>query len=94
MALARRDEKSKSRAFFDWHFGSLGSALLGDLPLKNVKRLIVVPHGALNFVPFAALRLNESYLVERFPVSIELRFAITRANATANRAIVASHGQA
>ena len=68
--VARRDERAGGRAFFDWYFGRLGEALLGDLDLEGVEYLVVVPHGELHRVPFPALRLGGRYLVERCAVSL------------------------
>ncbi|HKZ55605.1 MAG TPA: CHAT domain-containing protein [Anaerolineales bacterium] len=41
---------------------------LGDL-LEPYRRLIFVPHGALHYLPFHALRDGDAYLLERFEVS-------------------------
>lgn len=68
--VARRDERAGGRAFFDWHFGKLGEALLREVPLEGVERLVVVPHGELHRVPFPALRLGGRYLVERCAVAL------------------------
>ena len=70
IAVTRRGERAGNRAFFDWHFSHLGRALLGDLPLEGVRRLVLVPHGELHRVPFPALRLGGRYLVERCAVSL------------------------
>lgn len=48
----------------------LGEALLAPLDLKVGQRLIVVPHGALHYLPFQALRLQGQYLIERNPVAV------------------------
>ncbi len=87
LALARRDERSPGAAFFEWHFGLLGSALLGDLPLDGVKRLVVVPHGPLHFVPFAALRLGGRYLIERFPLVLAPSTTVALALAPRGRTV-------
>jgi CHAT domain-containing protein len=45
---------------------SLSALLLSDLE-SSVRRLIIVPHGALTYVPFAALQLpDKRYLIERY----------------------------
>lgn len=67
--LARRDERRGARAFADWHFGALGDALLAPLPLDGASRLVVVPHGALHLVPFAALRIGGRPAIERLEVA-------------------------
>ena len=48
----------------------MGEGLLGPLGLKNGQRLIFVPHGALHYLPFQALRLNGKYLIEDHPVAV------------------------
>jgi CHAT domain-containing protein/tetratricopeptide (TPR) repeat protein len=67
--------------YVDAHFGQLKRAAdehLSDLyrlvfaPLEGSisgDRLIVVPHGALHYVPFHALRRDGEYLVDRFEIS-------------------------
>jgi tetratricopeptide (TPR) repeat protein len=47
----------------------LGLAELLDLP-RRVRSLTILPDDALHGFPFAALRLNDRYLVERFAISI------------------------
>ncbi len=66
--LARREERRGGSAFADWHFGMLGEALLGALPLDGVTRLVVVPDQELHLVPFAALRLRGRPLAESVAV--------------------------
>lgn len=46
----------------------LMSTVCGALP-DFIKRLILVPHGVLHRVPFAALHDGESYLIERYSMS-------------------------
>ena len=50
--------------------GSLYEALIAPAvrsgALRGVRRLIIVPHGALAYLPFAALRDERGYLVERY----------------------------
>jgi CHAT domain-containing protein/tetratricopeptide (TPR) repeat protein len=52
---------------------ALGQALvapaLADLP-GSVTRLVVVPDGALHRIPFAALRVNDRYLVQRYAIAL------------------------
>ncbi len=67
--------------YVDAHFGQLKRAAdehLSELyrlvfaPLEESitgDRLIVVPHGALHYVPFHALRRDGQYLVDRFAIS-------------------------
>ena len=48
----------------------IGRLLLAPLQIPAGKRLIIVPHGPLHYLPFQALRLDGKYLIERNPVSI------------------------
>lgn len=48
----------------------IGQLLLAPLQVPAGKRLIIVPHGPLHYLPFQALRLDGKYLVERNPMSI------------------------
>jgi CHAT domain-containing protein len=47
----------------------LGAQMIGPLGLAGSERLIVVPHGPLHYLPFQALRLNGSYLIERHRIA-------------------------
>ncbi|HLZ68730.1 MAG TPA: CHAT domain-containing protein [Dehalococcoidia bacterium] len=48
----------------------LHALLLGGLDeLVDLERLVVVPHGLLHYLPFAALHDGERFLVERFTLS-------------------------
>lgn len=48
----------------------IGSLLLAPLQIPAGKRMIIVPHGPLHYLPFQALRLEGQYLIERNPISI------------------------
>ena len=48
----------------------IGQLLLAPLEIPAGKRLIIVPHGPLHYLPFQALRLDGQYLIERNPVAI------------------------
>src|SRR5690606_5539296 len=48
----------------------IGQLLLAPLHLPAGRRLIIVPHGPLHYLPFQALRLDGQYLIERNPISI------------------------
>lgn len=48
----------------------IGQLLLAPLDLPAGKRLVIVPHGPLHYLPFQALRLEGKYLIERNPISI------------------------
>ena len=48
----------------------IGQLLLVPLQVPAGKRLVIVPHGPLHYLPFQALRLDGQYLIERNPMSI------------------------
>lgn len=48
----------------------IGSLLLAPLGIEAGKRIVIVPHGPLHYLPFQALRLDAQYLIERNPISI------------------------
>jgi CHAT domain-containing protein len=48
----------------------IGQLLLAPLDIPAGKRIIIVPHGPLHYLPFQALRLDGQYLIERNPISI------------------------
>ena len=48
----------------------IGALLLAPLDIPAGKRLVIVPHGPLHYLPFQALRLDGQYLIERNPISI------------------------
>jgi len=48
----------------------IGQLLLAPLGIDAGKRLIIVPHGPLHYLPFQALRLDGQYLIQRNPISI------------------------
>ena len=48
----------------------IGQLLLAPLGVEAGKRVIIVPHGPLHYLPFQALRLDGEYLIERNPISI------------------------
>jgi CHAT domain-containing protein len=48
----------------------IGKLLLAPLGIEAGKRIIIVPHGPLHYLPFQALRLDGKYLIERNPISI------------------------
>ena len=58
------------KALIDRHADAIGKLLLAPLGVPAGKRVIIVPHGALHFLPFQALRLDGQYLIERNPVAI------------------------
>ncbi|MEO8247790.1 MAG: CHAT domain-containing tetratricopeptide repeat protein [Burkholderiales bacterium] len=49
---------------------ALGATLIAPLNLAAGQRLVIVPHGPLHYLPFQALRVNGSYLIEQHPVSV------------------------
>ena len=48
----------------------IGALLLKPLGIPAGKRIIIVPHGPLHYLPFQALRLDGQYLIQRNPISI------------------------
>jgi|APLak6261696673_1056229.scaffolds.fasta_scaffold00093_3 CHAT domain-containing protein len=48
----------------------IGQLLLAPLGVPAGKRIIIVPHGPLHYLPFQALRLDGKYLIQRNPMSI------------------------
>ncbi|GAA4342186.1 hypothetical protein GCM10023144_43930 [Pigmentiphaga soli] len=54
----------------------LGKVLAAPLGLAAGQRLIVVPHGALHYLPFQALRLDGRYLIEDHPISVSPSISI------------------
>ena len=48
----------------------IGQLLLAPLGVEAGKRIVIVPHGPLHYLPFQALRLDGQYLIERNPVAI------------------------
>lgn len=48
----------------------IGQLLLAPLAVPAGKRIILIPHGPLHYLPFQALRLDGQYLIERNPMSI------------------------
>ncbi|HXG67450.1 MAG TPA: CHAT domain-containing protein [Blastocatellia bacterium] len=76
--------------YVDAYFGQLKRAVDGYLarlhqavfaPVERLlagDRLIVIPHGALHYVPFHALRAAQDYLIDRFEVSYAPSAAVLR----------------
>ncbi len=48
---------------------TLYTMLLQPLGLRSQENLAIVPHGALHYVPFQALRTDNHYLIEEAPIS-------------------------
>ncbi|MFT4177997.1 MAG: CHAT domain-containing protein [Thermomonas sp.] len=48
----------------------IGQLLLAPLDVPAGKRIVLVPHGPLHYLPFQALRVDGQYLIERNPLSI------------------------
>jgi CHAT domain-containing protein len=48
----------------------IGQLLLAPLGIPAGKRIVIIPHGPLHYLPFQALRLDGRYLIERNPISI------------------------
>lgn len=50
-------------------YDRLMAPLIGDLP-DSIERLVLVPHGGLHRLPFAALHDGERYLIEKYAISV------------------------
>lgn len=48
----------------------IGALLIAPLALDRGRRLIIIPHGALHYLPFQALRVDGQYLIQRNPIAI------------------------
>jgi len=59
--------EADSRVHLQQLYQTLVAPLSGQL--AAYRRLIVVPHGALHYLPFATLHDGQEYLVERFQIS-------------------------
>jgi len=76
------------------YLGALHRLLLRPVePLLGERRLVVVPHRALHYVPFHALDDGEAYVVERREVSYApsagvLRYCLSKPAAGASRALL------
>jgi CHAT domain-containing protein len=62
-AIIKRDKNSAALG------RELHTLLIAPLGLAATERLIVVPHGALHYLPFQALQDNRGYLIEHHAVS-------------------------
>jgi CHAT domain-containing protein len=49
----------------------LDALLIAPLGLRPNERLIIVPHGALHYLPFQALHSAGGFLIERHPIALE-----------------------
>ena len=49
---------------------ALYSQLLAPLALAQGERLLFVPHGSMHYLPFQALRIGDSFLIERHAMSL------------------------
>ena len=58
----RRDVTTRGQALY--------AKLIGPLELGDTKRLFVVPHGPLHYMPFQALHDGRGYLIERVSVAV------------------------
>lgn len=63
----------------DDYLSRLYSSLFAPLePFIEGKQIIVIPHGALHYVPFHALRVDQNYLIDRFEFSYAPSAAVLR----------------
>ncbi|WP_338069318.1 CHAT domain-containing tetratricopeptide repeat protein [Paraburkholderia phosphatilytica] len=49
----------------------LDALLIAPLGLRKDERLIIVPHGALHYLPFQALHDSNGFLIQRHPIALE-----------------------
>jgi CHAT domain-containing protein len=80
VALPRQDLERQVQGFREAVFNrnaaadALGarlfSSLVAPLQLQKNERLLIVPHGALHYLPFQALRDQAGYLIEKHPLAI------------------------
>ena len=49
---------------------ALYTRLLAPLALPAGERLVIVPHGAMHYLPFQALRSGEGFVIERHPLAV------------------------
>lgn len=65
-------EQRKTQRDVERALGRLGAMVLGDVDLPpRVRRLVIVPDGALHYVPFAALsRSGERALIQDYEISV------------------------
>ena len=78
-SLALRLFAGTARELDGAEFAALGEALLAPLRLRRDETVVVIPHGPLNYVPFAALRTGGSYLVERNAVAYAPSLSLLKA---------------
>ncbi len=85
-ALPRRTLEQLVEAFRDRIVGGypmavdaarqIGDLLMAPLALEPGTRLIIVPHGALHYLPFQALRPGGDYLIRQHPIAISPSISI------------------
>ncbi|SAL81179.1 CHAT domain protein [Caballeronia choica] len=51
--------------------GKLYTTLIAPLNLRDNERLIIVPHGALHYLPFQALRGPDGFLIQHHAIALE-----------------------
>ena len=49
----------------------LYALLIAPLGLRENERLLIVPHGALHYLPFQALHSPDGFLIQRHPIALE-----------------------
>src|SRR5262249_22089423 len=74
-------------ALYDSVFAPLEARVAGS-------RLIVIPHGALHYVPFHALKAGDAYLIDRYEVSYAPSASVLKLCRTRRPALVAADGGA
>lgn len=73
--------EQSARRLYDWLLQPLAQEL------KDAHTLVVVPDGALRLIPFAALRDNTSFLVERLAVAVVTGMSMTSSGDVAGGAM-------
>ncbi len=94
--LAHRMPELRRRSLF--HLGRLHAAVWAPLaPLLGDRRAVVVPHGVLHYLPFAALHDGATFEIERrelcrAPSAMVLLHCLQRADARHDSALVLGYG--
>jgi CHAT domain-containing protein len=66
--LRQRDAGDEARGVLRALYDIMLGPVMRDSAMRGARRLIVVPHGVLTYLPLAALRDGASYVAERFEI--------------------------